>query len=278
MYYSLRQCCGLVRSGTIFGAFQAKRPLGVAYIPIGISKDSTTRRTWLIIKSDNKAMDNKVENRLNEQIRALEVRLISIDGEQLGVVPIQQAMQLAQDAGVDLVEVAPEAKPPVCRIMDFKKLQYEKQRKMKEARKHQRLVEVKGLRLRPAIDEHDYQTKLNYLRSFLLKGFKVRINIIFRGRELRRYELGTDLLDRLIENVKDIASLEPGSRSQRRQITALIIPSKEVEAEVARKAKLLEKAGKPPISEPEIEEDDFEEDVDDVVDDDIAEEASEEPK
>lgn len=215
---------------------------------------------------------------MNEQIRALEVRLISIDGEQLGVVPIQQAMQLAQDAGVDLVEVAPEAKPPVCRIMDFKKLQYEKQRKMKEARKHQRLVEVKGLRLRPAIDEHDYQTKLNYLRSFLLKGFKVRINIIFRGRELRRYELGTDLLDRLIENVKDIASLEPGSRSQRRQITALIIPSKEVEAEVARKAKLLEKSGKPPISEPEIEEDDFEEDIDDVVDDDVAEETSEEPK
>ena len=162
--------------------------------------------------------------------------MVSLDGEQLGIVTIERALEIAKESDADLVEVAPNAAPPVCRIMDVKKLHYEQQRKMKEARKHQRQVEIKSIRLRPSIDPHDYQTKLNQLRGFLLKGFKVKIMIVFKGAQLRRYELGTDLLDRMIADVKDIASLEPGSRSQRRMITALITPSKEVETAAAKRA------------------------------------------
>jgi len=179
-----------------------------------------------------------------------QVRLVSLDGEPLGIVDIQHALDLAGEAGADLVEVAPNATPPVCRIMDFRKLQYEQQRKQKEARKHQRQIEVKSLRLRPSIDPHDYTTKLNQLRSFLVKGFKVKIMIVFKGAQLRRYELGTSLLDKMIEDVKDIAILEPGSRSQRRMITALITPTKETEVAAHGKPE----SGKP--KEPKPKQDD----------------------
>ena len=158
-----------------------------------------------------------------------QVRLVGITGEPLGIVPIEQALRIAEESNADLVEVAPNATPPVCRVVDYRKLQYEQQRRQKEARKHQRQIEVKSVRLRPSIDPHDYQVKLNQLRAFLLKGFKVRVMIVFKGAQLRRYELGTELMDKLIADIKDIGFKEPGSRSQRRMITALISPTKEVE-------------------------------------------------
>ena len=162
------------------------------------------------------------------------MRLISLDGQQLGIVPFNEALRIASDAGVDLVEVASEANPPVCRIMDYRKLQYEQQRKLKESRKHQRQVEIKGVQLGPTISDHDYQTKLNQLRGFLLKGYKVRVKIEFKGAQVRRYELGVQLFDRLIADTKDIALLEPGSRTQRRTIIGLIVPNRENEAAVAK--------------------------------------------
>lgn len=157
------------------------------------------------------------------------MRLVGITGEPLGIVPIEQALRIAEESNADLVEVAPNATPPVCRVVDYRKLQYEQQRRQKEARKHQRQIEVKSVRLRPSIDPHDYQVKLNQLRAFLVKGFKVRVMIVFKGAQLRRYELGTELMDKLIADVKDIGFMEPGSRSQRRMITVLISPTKEVE-------------------------------------------------
>ena len=194
-------------------------------------------------------MSIKTANRLNKEIRAPQVRLISLDGEQLGIVEIERAMQIAEEAGVDLVEVAPNASPPVCRVMDYKKLQYEQHRRQKEARKHQRQIEVKALRLRPSIDPHDYHTKLSQLRGFLAKGFRVKIMIVFKGVQLRRYDMGTTLLDRLIADVKDIGALEPGSRSQRRMITALISPNKDAEHAQARQHAEQHAEKKPPRTE-----------------------------
>jgi translation initiation factor IF-3 len=165
------------------------------------------------------------------------VRLIGSDGEKIGVVTIEQALALAQEAQADLVEVAPAAAPPVCRIMDYKKLLYEKQRKEKEARKNQRHVETKEVKLRPSIDEHDYQTKLNHLRGFLLKGHKAKITLIFRERELRRYDVGAAVVDRMIAAVGDIATVEPGGRKQRRTIIVLLNPKKEIQAKAEQEFK-----------------------------------------
>ena len=158
------------------------------------------------------------------------MRLIGPDGEKIGIVPIEQALSMAREAQADLVEVAPNATPPVCRVMDYKKLLYEKQRKEKEARRNQRHIETKEVKLRPSIDEHDYQTKLNHLREFLLKGHKAKITLIFRERELRRYDVGAAVVDRMVKDVSDIATTEPGGRKQRRTIIALLNPKKEIQA------------------------------------------------
>lgn len=151
--------------------------------------------------------------------------------------PIEQALAMAREAEVDLVEVAPNAAPPVCRLMDYRKLLYEKQRKEKEARKNQRHVETKEIKLRPSIDEHDYQTKLNHLRHFLLKGHKAKITLIFRERELRRYDVGAAVVDRMTQAVGDIATVEPGGRKQRRTIVVLLNPKKEIQAKAEQEFK-----------------------------------------
>jgi len=151
-----------------------------------------------------------------------------------GVVTIQEALAAAQAAGLDLVEVAPQADPPVCRVMDYKKFLYEKNRKKKEARKQQRQVETKEIKLRPGIDEHDYQTKLSHLRKFLTQGNKVKISLMFRRREMRRYEIGLEVVNRTIKDVEDIAAEDAGSRSQGRIISVMVSPKKEVMAEAER--------------------------------------------
>ena len=145
---------------------------------------------------------------MNEGIRISQIRLIGEEGQQLGVVAPQQGLKLAREAGLDLVEVAPEAEPPVCRIMDYTKYRYDQARKNREAKKKQRVVHLKEIRIKPNIEEHDYQVKLRHAREFLEKKDKVKVVLRFRGREITHKELGSRLLERLIEDVKDMAETE----------------------------------------------------------------------
>lgn len=174
---------------------------------------------------------------MNTLIQSPQVRLVDDEGEKVGVVPLEVALAKAQDAGVDLVEVAPNANPPVCRIMDYNKLQYEKQRKQKEAKKNQRHTETKEVKLRPNIDEHDYQTKLSHLRDFLSKGNRCKVSLMFRARELRRYDVGRSVVERMLQDVKDISQVDSRPNNQGRTIQALLSPSKDVLAEVDRQHK-----------------------------------------
>lgn len=174
---------------------------------------------------------------MNELIRAPIVNVISSTGEKLGNMRLDEALARAQQELLDLVEVAPNAAPPVCRIMDYNKMQYEKQRKMKEARKHQRHVEVKEVKLRPYIDQHDYQVKLEHLREFLLKGNKCKLTLQFRAREMRRSDVGNELLQRMIADVKDIATVEGNAPSRGKMVVVFMTPTKEVLAEAERKFK-----------------------------------------
>jgi len=146
--------------------------------------------------------------RINEQIRLSPVRLIGADGEQVGIVPIEEARRAAQDAGLDLVEVASEARPIVVRVMDWGKHRFEANKKAREARKKESRVSVKQVKLRPNIDDHDLNTKLNHARRFLGEGDKVKVTIMFRGRDLRRPENGRKLLERVIEIMADVAAVE----------------------------------------------------------------------
>lgn len=145
---------------------------------------------------------------MNHQIRLSPVRLIGAGGEQVGVVPIEEARRMAEEAGLDLVEVAPEARPIVVKIMDWGKHRFETAKKAREARKKEARIEVKQLKLRPNIDDHDLETKLGHAKRFLADGDKVRVTIMFRGRDLRRPENGRKVLDRVIEILADLAIVE----------------------------------------------------------------------
>ena len=145
---------------------------------------------------------------MNQQIRLSPVRLIGAEGEQVGVVPIEEARRIAEEAGLDLVEVAAEARPIVVRIMDYGKHRFEAAKKVRDARKKETRIVVKQLKLRPAIDEHDLNTKLAHAKRFLAEGDKVRVTIMFRGRDLRRPENGRKVLERVIEILNDSAIVE----------------------------------------------------------------------
>lgn len=151
-------------------------------------------------------IDDKV--RINHQIRLSPVRLIGADGTQYGVVPIEEARRIAEEQGLDLVEVAAEARPIVVRIMDFGKHRFEAAKKAREARKKESRITVKQIKLRPNIDEHDLETKVGHARRFLTEGDKVRVTIMFRGRDLRRPENGRKVLDKVIELLTEVATIE----------------------------------------------------------------------
>jgi len=151
---------------------------------------------------------SKREHRLNEEIRVREVRLIDETGKQLGIYPIREALRLAEDRGLDLVEVAPAANPPVCRLLDYSKFLYEKARREREARKAQKQVEVKEIRLKPKIAEHDVLVKINQARKFLAEGDKVRLRVRFRGREITHQEIARELLDRVVSMMADVSVVE----------------------------------------------------------------------
>jgi translation initiation factor IF-3 len=171
--------------------------------------------------------------RINERIRVPQVRLIGADGEQLGIVDTQEALRRAQDADLDLVEVAPNSKPPVTRMLDYSKYKYEQEQKQKAARKHQQQVNIREIKLRPKIAENDYNTKKGHVERFLKHGDKVKITIMFRGREQAHPERGRDLLQKLFEDLGGMATIESAPLQEGRNMSMLLAPSKEARAESA---------------------------------------------
>ena len=166
------------------------------------------------------------EPRINDRIRVPEVRLVGPNGEQVGIVAIGEAIRLAQDSDLDLVEVAPMARPPVCKLMDYGKFKYETAQKARESRKNQVLTVIKEMKLRPKIDPHDYATKKGHVVRFLKAGDKVKITIMFRGREQSRPELGYRLLTRLGEDVADLGFVEAAPKQDGRNMIMVLAPHK----------------------------------------------------
>ncbi|WP_140321954.1 translation initiation factor IF-3 [Oceanobacillus rekensis] len=164
---------------------------------------------------------------VNEKIRAREVRLIDSNGDQLGVKTRQEALEIATKRNEDLVMVAPNAKPPVCRIMDFGKFRFEQQKKEKDARKKQKIINIKEVRFTPGIGDHDFETKLKNARKFLEKGDKVKAAVRFRGRAITHKELGREVLDRFAEEVKDIATIETKPKMEGRNMFMMVAPVNE---------------------------------------------------
>ena len=162
------------------------------------------------------------EPRLNEAIRVKECRLIAYDGSQLGIYPIEQAQRIADNEGYDLVEIAPQAQPPVCRIMDYGKFKYDQAIKAKQARKNQSKIETKEMKFRPKIDIGDYTTKKKHVMRFLAAGSKVKITIMFRGREMSHPEQGLSILERLADDLKDVAVIENQPKMEGRNMHMLI--------------------------------------------------------
>ena len=168
-----------------------------------------------------------MEHQINEEIRDKEVRLISNDGEQLGIVPIQKAQDIAVEKGMDLVKIAPQAKPPVCKIMDYGKFRFEQAKREKEARKNQRVVEIKEIRLTPNIDIGDLNTKVKNACRFLKDGDKVNVSVRFRGREVTHSSLGQDLLHRFAELCSECSTVEKQPKLEGRQMLMFLAPAKD---------------------------------------------------
>ena len=160
--------------------------------------------------------------RMNEQITASEVRVISSNGKQLGIISIREALNLAEDEGFDLVEVSPDANPPVCKIIDYGKLKYKEQKSKKEAKKKQKTIEVKEIKMRPGIDKHDYEVKIKALSKFISGGNKVKVSLRFRGREMEHQNLGMELLKKLTEEVSEYAKIEVPPKPEGRQIMMVL--------------------------------------------------------
>lgn len=161
---------------------------------------------------------------MNEEIRTKEVRLVSETGEQLGIMHPKEALTIALSRGLDLVEVAPSAKPPVCKIMDVGKFKYEQSKREREARKKQRIINVKEVKLRPSIEDHDFEVKTKNAIRFLEDGDKVKVTIMFRGRELSHPELGQELLVRVAEMVQEVATVEKNPKLEGKNMTMILTP------------------------------------------------------
>jgi len=162
--------------------------------------------------------------RVNTEIDARTIRLIDADGEMVGVVSLREGLEMAAEVGLDLVEVSPNADPPVCKILDFGKFKYEAQKKKNEARKKQKVIEVKEVKLRPNIDDNDYDVKMRAMRKFLTEGDKVKITLRFRGREMAHQHLGMAVLDRVREQLDDLAKVEQIPRMEGRQMVMIVAP------------------------------------------------------
>jgi translation initiation factor IF-3 len=165
--------------------------------------------------------------RINEQIRISPIRLIDEEGEQVGIVALEDARQRAEEKALDLVEVAPDARPPVVRMMDYGKYKYEEARAARDARKKQHNIQVKEVKFRPGIEEHDYEFKMRHARRFLEEGNKVKLTMMFRGRQVTHPELGLEVLERVTQDLQDIAKVESRPSFEGRQMSMVISPSKQ---------------------------------------------------
>ncbi|TLM97785.1 MAG: translation initiation factor IF-3 [Actinobacteria bacterium] len=173
---------------------------------------------------------SSVDYKINDRIRAQRCRLIGVDGSQLGIFAVPDALRIADDQGFDLVEIAPAADPPVCKIMDFGKYKYELSMKEKAARKNQARVELKEMKFRPKVDKHDYETKKKHILRFLDGGAKVKVTIMFRGREMAHPELGLNILEKLAGELEELAIIETQPKLEGRNMHMLIAPLKKKEA------------------------------------------------
>ncbi|MBH1989358.1 MAG: translation initiation factor IF-3 [Myxococcaceae bacterium] len=167
-----------------------------------------------------------MEPRVNRRIRVPEIRVIMEDGEQLGVLPTQEALRKAESMGMDLVEVSPMAKPPVCKIMDYGKFKYQQKRKANEAKKKQQVIELKEVKLRPKTDVHDFETKINRLKTFLGDGNKGKVTVMFRGREIVHPQIGFELMKRVVEALQEDAIVESPAKMEGRQMVMIVGPQK----------------------------------------------------
>ncbi|MFH0798623.1 MAG: translation initiation factor IF-3 [Pseudomonadota bacterium] len=170
--------------------------------------------------------ERRDELRVNRRIRVPEVRLLGEDGEQLGVFATYEAIRRAEEAGLDLVEISPAAKPPVCKIMDYGKYKYEQQKKKHEQKKHQVVVKIKEIKMRAATDEHDFQTKLRHIKRFLEEGDKVKISIRFRGREMAHIDLGQGRMKKVVEELRGVGEVESFPKMEMRQLFMMLAPAK----------------------------------------------------
>ncbi|WP_372841500.1 translation initiation factor IF-3 [Phaeovulum sp.] len=162
--------------------------------------------------------------RINDRIRAAEIRLIGADGENVGVVTPAKAMEMADEAGLDLVEISPNAVPPVCKIMDFGKFKFEQQKREAEARRKQHIIEIKEIKFRPGTDTHDYEVKMRSVMKFLEEGDKVKVTLRFRGREMAHQQLGLELLNRVADDIGDAGKVESMPRLEGRQMVMMVGP------------------------------------------------------
>jgi translation initiation factor IF-3 len=178
-----------------------------------------------IPQRDPRGGSSSRDARTNRRIKAREVRVVGPEGDQLGVLPIDQALARAQELGMDLVEVSPMAKPPVCKIMDYGKFKYLEKKKQNEAKKKQVVVQLKEVKLRPRTEEHDYDVKIKKVREFLAESNKARITVMFRGREMSHKELGQKVLQRVIEDLRDVAVIESAPRVEGRQMFMILAPN-----------------------------------------------------
>ena len=186
--------------------------------------------------------------RVNDRIRVSPVRLIGPDGSQIGIVPTSEALERAEEAGLDLVEISPNSRPPVCRIMDYGKYKYEASKKDKLAKKKQHVFQLKEMRYRPKIDEHDYSFKTRHVREFLQSGSKVKAYVFFRGREMAHIELGRAVLDRLVKDMEDIAVVDVVPKLEGRKMNMILSPKPEIvkQAYAAKSQKAKKKEQKEP--------------------------------
>jgi len=176
------------------------------------------------LKKGGRAVEFK--HRINHQIKAKIVRLIGEDGKNKGDVPLKEAIKYAEERGLDLVEVAPDANPPVCKVMDYGKFKYEMKKKMQSAKKKQATIVVKEIKIRPKIEEHDYQVKLKHIRRFLEEGNKVRVIVMFKGRELIFMDKGLKLVERILKDVEPLGALEKEPVKDEKTIVVMISPQK----------------------------------------------------
>ena len=197
---------------------------GLAFL--ALENFGSYRKETAIAQSNRAGRKREPQTKVNRLITAATVRVINFDDEQLGVIELEDALSRAEENGMDLVEVAPNADPPVCRIMDYGQFKYQQSKRQHEAKKHQKIILVKEVKFRPKTEEHDFNFKVRHAISFLEEGNKVKVTVMFRGREMSHRELGRNILDRVIESIDEIAAVESPAKMEGRSMTMVLAPHK----------------------------------------------------